>query len=454
MPTAPLNLHAETIRALPQLGDLPLSEAMLLARLSTLRAFTPHTHIPIANLRLRNCYIIVDGTAHTVVLDREGKQISVGELHAGDFFGHSMLFSNRTLLYELRTIRRLYALQLSVEKLREHHAQLPTFMGLLEDSYVRRRALSTLSRVPLFATLPIESRQMLAEHLTRQTFERNTVIFEQGSIGKALYLIEQGQITVEQDGIIIATLSEGDFFGEMALFGQTTHNATIRTVTSVKCLQLPGDEFAKLVRSDDLLEEGVRKVIDSRIQHAQHVHSNEQQQHFLQVAVRHGILRGSHVLARRPDLCPPDCRICEQACAERFGQSRIKLNGVQLDDWDVTTSCRQCREGAECVEACPENAIVWDSHQQAFKVTDDCTGCSACFTACPYGAVEPQTIMLTERNSMIWQWWQRLLTNRTQVQTRTLASKCDLCAGYDNQACLMQCPTGSLQLIPVEDLFP
>jgi Fe-S-cluster-containing hydrogenase component 2 len=34
------------------------------------------------------------------------------------------------------------------------------------------------------------------------------------------------------------------------------------------------------------------------------------------------------------------------------------------------------------------------------------------------------------------------------------ANKCDLCHGYDDLACVSACPTGALQLMPVEELLP
>jgi Fe-S-cluster-containing hydrogenase component 2 len=48
-------------------------------------------------------------------------------------------------------------------------------------------------------------------------------------------------------------------------------------------------------------------------------------------------------------------------------------------------ACRQCRHGAECVEACPSNAITWQG--SALHVQAHCTGCGDCVSACPYDAI-------------------------------------------------------------------
>ena len=87
----------------------------------------------------------------------------------------------------------------------------------------------------------------------------------------------------------------------------------------------------------------------------------------LSQAVQHGLLRGTHLLVRTPALCPPGCRICETACADRFGQPRLHINGTALGKLDVLDTCHQCRVGAECVEACPEDAFQWSDTGARFR---------------------------------------------------------------------------------------
>ena len=192
-----LLVQVDALRSLPGLSQLPVHEATALIDWGTFRAYAPHTAIPIARQVQNQCYLILQGRVDTLVLDRDGRQVSLGVLGPGTMFGNSALFIDRSLLSTARTCEQVFALQWSVEKLREKRAQLPVFIRMLEESYTERRIISTLSRVPLFSGLAIADRRMLASYLTRHDFERNTVIFEQGSPGKALYLIEDGQITVE-----------------------------------------------------------------------------------------------------------------------------------------------------------------------------------------------------------------------------------------------------------------
>ena len=453
MAAVALEAQVATLHSLPALAHLPAAEARALASWATFRAFDRGAVVALSHSPNSYSYLILSGAVDTLVFDRDGREVSLGVLRAGELFGISTLFHARSTLAQVRVRETVFALQWPTGKLRDKQAHIPVFMRLLQESSARRRAIGTLSREPLFSQLAISERAMLAGSLTRHQFERNTVIFEQGSPGQALYLIEQGQIAVEQNGMIVSTLAEGDFFGEMALLSSAPHNATIRTLTPARCLQLPGAAFAEMVRQNEALETSLRNVFNQRLQHAERLRHNVIEQQQVQIAVEHGFFRGSHVLVRRPALCPPGCRICEQACADRFGQSRLRLNGALIDEWDVTASCRQCRVGAECAEACPEDALQWDAGG-ALRVTAACTGCGDCVPACPYSAVELMPVSVEERGGPLWMLWRRLQGQPPAEAPRLLANKCDLCSGHADHACVSQCPTGSLQLMPVEELFP
>jgi Fe-S-cluster-containing hydrogenase component 2 len=131
---------------------------------------------------------------------------------------------------------------------------------------------------------------------------------------------------------------------------------------------------------------------------------------------------------------------------------------VLFNGLDVTDSCRQCRVGAECVEACPVDAIQWND-RGALIITGSCTGCGDCVPACPYDAVHLVSHD-QQRTSPLWSLWHQIKRFKqptiplTQTQPTQRADKCDLCHGYDDLACVSACPTGAIRLMPVEELFP
>lgn len=405
--------------------------------------------------------ILLSGNAELTLHDREGREVSLGIIGRGDCCGEEPLLGDVFRRASVRAEDCCTAIQIALADLRAILPEVPGVVAGLRRIYRQRLVDATLARVPLFSQLLPLERLALGALLQPVHFDRGNEILRQGEPGEALYLIEAGQVVVEQNETLIATLKEGDFCGEMALLTDRPITATVRALTPTDVLKLPSDEFRTLLTQRPDIERQMRVMVEQRIASGARLRNDQYEAHQLMRSLDRGLLRGSQLLVRRPELCPPDCRICETACITRHGQQRLSLNGVTVGNLDVVDTCRQCRYGAECVESCPEDAIEWNEHGALF-INDRCTGCGACVEACPYDAVTSVPIPGRRNEGPLWQLWRRMQRARLGEYTIPLeparpthrADKCDLCHGYDDLACLSACPTGSLQLIPVEEVFP
>lgn len=455
--------HLAELQTLESLRNVPPTELRYLVDLCIFRVFAPDTIIMSERKPGAFLYILLAGSLRLTLHDKEGHEVLLGMLGRGDCFGEGPLFGDYFRRAGTYTETQCHMLQLPLAEVRERLPLMPTFQTLLQTIYRRRMVESTLARVPLFSRISPLERVLLAELLQPLQFPRGSLIVRQGECGDSLYLIEGGQVVVENDGKAIAFLDEGDFFGEIALLAKEPHTATVRALTPLSVLALPTTAFDELLKNRPDFQAQLETTVAQRRANMEQFRNDRDRVTQMTRIIEHGLLRGSHLLVRTPELCLSDCTQCEAACASRHGHARLRMPGVLFGQQRVIDACRQCRVGAECVEACPEDAFEWND-KGVLLINDKCTGCGACVPACPYNAITrvPQT--LKTANGPLWQLWH---TMKARFRSPMMippepvspaythrADKCDLCDGYPDLACVTACPTGSLRLVPVEELLP
>ncbi len=437
------NRVAELLQ-LDSMQQLPLAELQLLAKHAILRAFEPYMLVTAEQSVARSIFLLVSGNAEQSMRDAEGADVTLALLGRGDVFGEGGLFGLRYRRTTVRTTTRSYLLQLRYSDLQAHVEQLPEFFNALRVQFRERLLQTTLARVPLLATLNPLERLSLTHQLDDQRVERGSVIMEVGGMSEGLYVIAEGQATVEHNGRVVAVLQPGDLFGEMSLLDNAPHDAEIIALTPVHLLMLPRSSFDYvLAQRPDLLGRLERLALERRRgdRTPDHIESTER-------LIKTGIIRGPLALVRQPELCAPDCHRCETACGDRFGVPRLHFSGVRFGAFETADLCRHCQWSAECVEVCPTDAFRLDQSGH-LVITDRCVGCGMCVAACPYDAINQVPVYPPTHNPFIW----LLRTAGKQQPAMLRANKCDACHGYDDHACVSACPTGALQWRPIETLY-
>ncbi|MGH9512373.1 MAG: cyclic nucleotide-binding domain-containing protein [Terriglobales bacterium] len=90
----------------------------------------------------------------------------------------------------------------------------------------------------------------------------------EGEEGDCAYFIHSGEVEVvrRESGAekVVARLSKGEYFGEMALISNAPHNATVRSVTPLRVAILGKENFLTMLRLMPHTEEDIMKVVHAR----------------------------------------------------------------------------------------------------------------------------------------------------------------------------------------------
>lgn len=111
----------------------------------------------------------------------------------------------------------------------------------------RAQQLEFLEAVPMFRGLAKKHLVTIARMTEQVTVPADRVLVEQGEPGDAFYLIVSGSGVVRRNGRKIAELSDGDFFGEMALIDGGPRSATVTTLEETTLFTIHRKDFASML---------------------------------------------------------------------------------------------------------------------------------------------------------------------------------------------------------------
>jgi CRP/FNR family transcriptional regulator, cyclic AMP receptor protein len=94
----------------------------------------------------------------------------------------------------------------------------------------------TLTKFRVFADLAPTELSAIVDHCAQVAFSADERIITSGEEGHCMYVVLEGAARVEADGIEIATIAEGDFFGEVSLVDDGPRSADVIAVSDCRLL--------------------------------------------------------------------------------------------------------------------------------------------------------------------------------------------------------------------------
>jgi flavin reductase (DIM6/NTAB) family NADH-FMN oxidoreductase RutF len=107
-----------------------------------------------------------------------------------------------------------------------------------------------LGQVSVLSSLPIELRERLLEGGEERAFAANEPILGIGDEGDVMFLLLQGRVRVERAGHVLATLGEGEFFGEVSVLDGGPRTADVVAETDVRCLSVSRETLHRTLMED------------------------------------------------------------------------------------------------------------------------------------------------------------------------------------------------------------
>jgi uncharacterized membrane protein len=111
-----------------------------------------------------------------------------------------------------------------------------------------------LSNIALFESLTSEDLDALTLRLEEVVFEEGQAIFQQGDEGSSLFIIEEGAVEIAYgEGIgkvVLATLFNGQYFGELSLFDGSPRSATATALKHSELIRLDRADLVDFVNKN------------------------------------------------------------------------------------------------------------------------------------------------------------------------------------------------------------
>jgi CRP/FNR family transcriptional regulator, cyclic AMP receptor protein len=133
--------------------------------------------------------------------------------------------------------------------------------NLFKPTSFEQETRALLKRTPIFVALSKRELDSIERIMYRRDYVTGEQIFHQGDPGIGMYIIQHGVVSIVQmpDNHVLAELTVGDFFGEIALLNETPRSASAIALTECTLLGLCQPDLLGLFKRNSKL--GVKVLI-------------------------------------------------------------------------------------------------------------------------------------------------------------------------------------------------
>ncbi|HEV8248594.1 MAG TPA: cyclic nucleotide-binding domain-containing protein [Gaiellaceae bacterium] len=125
--------------------------------------------------------------------------------------------------------------------------------------------IELLKRVPLFSQCSKKELAEIAAVADEIDLNEGRELTRQGAPGREFFVLVEGQADVRRNSRKVRTLTDGDFFGEIALVTDRPRTATVVATTPVRLLVVTDRAFRHMLEESPTMQLKVMQTLADRI---------------------------------------------------------------------------------------------------------------------------------------------------------------------------------------------
>ncbi len=219
-----------------------------------------------------SCYVLAQGEARVLKRDPlqpRGDLMEVSRLGQGDLFGEVAMLSDRRRHATVQAVSDCEIIELPRAHLRDVGTRYKEVSQFLERFYRDRIIATLVTTAPFFRPLEPTARMALLAHFQFTRVDAGARVIQEGERAGGFYLIVLGTVEItkrvsDKRQVLLATLDEGNYFGEMSLLRGDVARASVTATGPTELAVLPAKNFYALVANHPILWDQVRQEAHRR----------------------------------------------------------------------------------------------------------------------------------------------------------------------------------------------
>ena len=226
--------------------------------------------------------------------------ISVG---AGAVFGDMELLTGKPATRTAEAVADATLWTLSAQAFADLTMEYPELRAALSQELRaplslddQKIAIERLRQLPTFGRWPDDVMEQLAAAMLLQHVPAGELVYRKGDPGNGMFLVERGQIELHSDDEMLARLTAGNDFGEMALVTGRPRTSSALAATDTNLWVLYRNDFERLLTRYPAVQAAVTETVAQRLASADEAFYDK---HLRKITLLSGLSRSQIEAVRR-----------------------------------------------------------------------------------------------------------------------------------------------------------